>query len=727
MMKRRSTVPKKITIILVFCINLFLVHHILDAEEGMYPMSEIHKLDLKSKGLKIEALDIYNPGGISLIDGICKLDGCTGSFVSVDGLILTNHHCAYGAVQGASSEEQDYITYGFLAQSRSEEIQAKGYTVRITESYSDVSEEVLSVVQANMAYVDRTRAIEKKIKEIIKLAEQQNPGKRAEVSEMFIGKTYILFVYTYLKDIRLVYAPPRSIGEFGGDIDNWEWPRHTGDFSFMRAYVAPDGSPEEYAITNVPFHPKKHLKIQPNGVEENDFVFIFGYPGRTYRHQTSHYLAYEYMKRMPYIVDLYSWQNELMLDMGKDDRSVAITLADRIKSRDNAIKNYRGKLKGIGRLQLINMWQQREHALQDYINGDPKRKETYGGLLDDIGNVYAEISESSDRELLLDYLSRNCTIFNLAMTLYESSLERQKDDLERESNYMDRNFNRTKENSILSLKSYHQPTDQQFMKKLLTDAENLPPELKINELSDVISSQTSRHDGIDEFLQTSYQETRLAEEAFLEKAFALSADELLNLNDPFIQLAQKLYPQYKNLRETRQARKGKLDEMHSRLVDVKKQFMATEFIPDANSTLRFTYGHIKGYSPADAVYYHPITTVQGVLEKTTKTEPFDSPDKLIRLIQSEDFGRFNHEALSGVPTCILYDMDTTGGNSGSPVLNARGEIVGINFDRAYDATINDYAWNADYSRSIAVDIRYVLWVTQKFGEADHLMREMGIN
>jgi len=699
----------------------------INAEEGMYPMSEIHKLNLNEKGLEIDALDIYNPGGISLIDGICKLNGCTGSFVSPEGLILTNHHCAYGAVQTASSAENDYITYGFLAADRNDEIQAKGYTVRITESYSDVSKEVLSAVKKEMSHAERTMAIEKRIKEIVKKAEKKNPGKRADISEMFIGKTYVLFIYTYLKDIRLVYAPPRSIGEFGGSIDNWEWPRHTGDFSFMRAYVAPDGSPAEYSPNNVPFKPQKYLKVQPDGVLENDFVFIFGYPGRTYRHRTSHYLAYEYEKRMPYVADLYSWQNNIMLNMGKDNRAVAITLADRIKGRDNVIKNYQGKMKGIKRLNLVQVWEEKEKELQTFIENSPERMDKYGHILEAIESVYATISASAERNLLLDYMKRTCLMYNITATIYESSIEREKGDIDRESAYMDRNFDRTKKRTMLSLKSYHQPTDQQFMKKMLLDALNLDENLRIAEITEIISSPASEKLDIDNYLKNAYEKTNFDDPEFIEKSFNMTTNELIKLDDPFIELARRLYPIYKELRESRRTRKGQLDELYSQLVDVKKVFMEKEFIPDANSTLRFTYGRIKGYSPMDAVHYHPITTTTGVLQKSTGVEPFDTPIKLLELIRSKDFGRFEHKKLGGVPTCILYDMDTTGGNSGSPVLNARGEMVGINFDRAYDATINDYAWNEDYSRSIAVDIRYVLWVTQKFGGAKYLLHEMGVN
>ena len=335
-----------ILFITIFSLFLFL-NNAAFTDEGMWPISEIHKLNLQSKGLEISTTEIYNPEGISLIDGICKINGCTGSFVSPDGLILTNHHCAFGAIQDASSKENDYIKNGFLAQNRSQEIEARGYTVRITESYRDVSNNVLSAVSDTMDLAERTKAIEKKIKEIVKETEKQHPGKRAEVAEMFIGKTYVLFSYTYLKDVRLVYAPPRSIGEFGGEIDNWMWPRHTGDFSFMRVYVAPNGSPAEYSPHNKPYHPKKHLQVCPSGVNEEDFVFIFGYPGRTFRHRTSYYLAYQEQIRMPYVEQLYNWQISVMEKISENNRTLALKHLSRIKGRSNTTKNYRGRLNGL--------------------------------------------------------------------------------------------------------------------------------------------------------------------------------------------------------------------------------------------------------------------------------------------------------------------------------------------------------------------------------------------
>jgi len=397
-----------ISAVFIFCLVLF-IQPVL-ADEGMWPISDIHKLDLKAKGLKIDPKEIYNPHGLSLIDAIVKVGGCTGSFVSSEGLILTNHHCAYGAAQAASTRERDYIKDGFLARDRSQEIEAKGLTARITDSYRDVSREVLSVVTEGMDLAERTKAIEKKIKEIVAETEKENPGKRAEVAEMFIGKTYVLFIYTYLKDIRLVYVPPRSIGEFGGEVDNWMWPRHTGDFSFMRAYVAADGSPAEFSPDNVPYHPRKFLQIAPQGVDEEDFVFLLGYPGRTYRHRTSHFLAFEEGVRMPYVAAWYQWQIKVMDKMSQKNRAVGIKHLSRIKGLSNTMKNYRGKLKGMKRLHLVEKKREEEKALQKFIEADPNLKAKYGHVLEQIGRIYTNRREQAERELLLNYLRRSVII-----------------------------------------------------------------------------------------------------------------------------------------------------------------------------------------------------------------------------------------------------------------------------------------------------------------------------
>jgi hypothetical protein len=719
--KEESNAMKKSVTILILVVLFFAMP--IFADEGMYPISEITKLDLRSKGLLIDPAEIFATDK-SLILAIVSV-GATGSFLSDEGLFITNHHVAFGAVQAASTEENDYLRNGFLARTRPEEIQAKGMTARITESYRDVSAEVLSAVKPEMDFGARTKALERRTKEIVARTEKENPGKRAEVAEMFTGKTYILFIYTYLKDIRLVYVPPRSIGEFGGEEDNWMWPRHTGDFSFLRAYMAPDGSPADYAAQNVPFKPKRFLRVAARGVDEGDFVFLLGYPGRTFRHSAASYLAYEEEVRMPYIVDWYAWQIDLMEKMGAEDRGVALLHAARIKGLANTMKNYRGKLKGMKRLGLVDRRREEEKGLQGFIDADQKRKSANGTILNEIGAVYDEMRAAFDNEMVLDSL-RLVNLLGYAFTVNEAGIERQKPDLEREPAYMDRNFPQTRQRLLLSLRNFYEPTDRAVFKELLLRASNLEGAKRIKAVDDLLKGGFSEP-AIEAHLNKMYEASKMKDAKFVEGLLAKTPDELAAAQDPFLDLARALYPAVLEVREKQKARRGALDPLYARLSDVKELYLGKSFIPDANSTLRLTYGRIKGYSPADAVYYEPFTSLRGVLEKTTGREPFDTPAALFDLSKARDFGAFEHPKLHDVPVCILYDTDTTGGNSGSPVINARGELVGVNFDRTYEATINDYVWSEKYSRSIAVDMRYVLWIAQKYGQAEFLLEEIGVN
>ena len=685
------------------------------AEEGMYPISEVGRLGLADQGLKLAPDEIFNADRTCLVDGICKVNGCTGSFVSSRGLIITNHHCAYRAIQSSSTTTNDYLRDGFIAQSTEKEIPAKGYTVRITESFQDISDQVLSALKPEMSYTERRKAIEQRQKELEKAAEEKHQGQRAEVAEMFAGKTYVLFLYTYIQDVRLVFAPPASVGNFGGEVDNWEWPRHTGDFSLMRAYVAPDGSSAEYAEENVPYQPKRFIQVDPKGVDEGDYVMLIGYPGRTARHKTASFLKYEQDLRLPYIVELYQWQIEQMEQAGKLDRAIALKLSSRMKGLANVEKRSRGQLKGLVRKKIVETRAAAEAELQNFINSDDTRRTEYGNLLTEIAAVYDEMA-SAQHELDVLSLRSASQLMNFAFTLYDSAVERQKTDLERETPYMDRNIDLTRRRLLLAVKDYHAPTDRIISTELYRRIAAHGKKTK-----DVVAMLADE----DTFGKV-YAKTRLGDPDFVQSCLDKTPDQLAAINDPALDVIIKLYPKYLQLREQAKSRAGKLDQFYGNLVTVKQEFLKQEFVPDANATLRLTYGHIKGYSPEDAVYKSPITTLAGAVAKATGVAPFVLPRSIIDKHASRDFGQFMHPKLKDIPTAILYDTDTTGGNSGSPILSGEGKLVGVNFDRAFEATINDFAWNESYSRSIGVDIRYALWITGKVFGAHHLLKEMGV-
>lgn len=701
------------------CIPLITLFAIsLQADEGMFPISELARLNLQNKGMQLTPGELFNSEQVSLVDGICRVNGCTGSFVSSDGLIITNHHCAFDAIQKATTSANDFLQNGFIARERSEEIPASGYNVRITEGYSDVSAKVLSAVTDNMTFLERTKAIEKRRKQIEQTAEQENKGLRAEVAEMFAGKTYVLFLYTYLKDVRLVFAPPISIGAFGGEADNWEWPRHTGDFSFMRAYTAPDGSSADYSPNNIPFHPKRPIKVAPQGVNEEDFVFLLGYPGRTVRQKTASFFRFEQDVRLPAIVELYGWQIGEMDRAGASDRSIAIKHASRSKSLANVEKRSRGQLLGMVRTSIVATREQQESELQAFIQADPQRMAKYGSLLKDISLVYDEMTSKGPLEIHLKELKSACRAMSFAFTLYDAAVERTKEDIDREAPYMNRNYDLTIQQLKLDIADWDAATDAQMLQGILTRLSKISASNNVEALKKPLANL----DDAASLLKS----TRLGQVAFVDECLKKSPDELAASGDGLLSWMIRLYPTYKQLRDLDKERDGRLGQLYGSLMEAKQAFQPSVFVPDANATLRITYGRVRGYSPADAIHKTPISTLQGVIEKTTGVEPYITPTEVIDRYRAKDFGPFVHPKLGQVPVAILYNTDTTGGNSGSPVLNAKGELVGVNFDRTFEATINDFAWNESYSRSIGVDIRYVLWVTGWVYNAKHLLDEMGI-
>jgi len=708
-------------------LTLFLVIFIstIEAEEGQYPLSEIKKLDLQKAGLLISQDDIYNPNGISLIDALVKVNGCTGSFVSPEGLIITNHHCAFAGVNAASTPEHNYLEDGFLAESRDKEIHAKGYKVKITESYEDVSDIILKAVVGIDDLEERSKIISQKMEELGEEATDKANSIEASVSEMFAGQSYILFKYRIIEDVRLVYVPPRTIGEFGGERDNWMWPRHTGDFTFMRAYVAPDGSSSEYSEENVPFKPKKHLKVNPKGVEDGDFAFILGYPGRTYRNQPSQFVEYQYNYQLPYISELYEWTINLIEAKIEGNSEMSLAYSTHIKRLSNTMKNYKGKIQGLRNTGLIITKQEEEKELHGFILGNEKLNDKYGNLFSEINEIYSKKIKLAEANLWFGGLGRLSDDFKLARFIIQNAEEKEKDNSDRKFEFKDENIAKSlrRLNKIFEISM--ESIEKELLVKMLCDARKFSESSRIDAVDNAFKNDTDKS-MISKFVDDNFISAEITNRENFDKLSSMSLDELKELENPLIKFALELNEQYKTLNSENDKISGALSKLLPQFNEVKKEWKNTQFIPDENGTLRLTYGYIKGYSPRDAVYSSPITSLKGIIEKSYLGSEYAIPEKLRELYDARDFGQFYNPKLKSIPVGLLYNMDTTGGNSGSPILDAQGKLIGVNFCRAYKATINDFAWNDDYSRSIGVDIRYVLWITQKLGGACFLLEEMGV-
>lgn len=698
----------------------------VSADDGMWMPHQMSELDLKAFGLQMNPTDLYKKDGSGLMSAVVSLGGGTGEFVSKDGLILTNHHVTFGALQRASDTEHDYIQNGFIAWDREQEIPAPGYIADVLLGYEDVTAKMTAAIKPNMSYRQKYDALDKIEKKLIAAAEKAGKDIRCRIASMYSGNKYYLFKFKRMQDIRIVYAPPRDLGNFGGEIDNWMWPRHTCDFAFLRAYVSKDNIGVEYNRDNVPYQPKSIIKISLEGVKDGDFTFVMGYPGRTYRNYTLPELLND-LDRMKQGIQSRKEIIAFFEDAGQDNKAVEIKYASKVKGLYNGLKNYRGKLEGMEKISLVQKKKAQQLQFTEWVNADPKRQNRYGSILEKVKifmEKYKQFNKKNQRLSQLTSSYYGSTVLSQAYLIYRAVQERQKPDLEREPNFQDRNFERLKLGIKLAERGYDLETDKAYFKHQLKKMFESPISEVPAVFRDIIFKKSMKAQ--DEYVDELFAKTTVADPEKRLQYIEMSPGELEKLHDPMIQLSAELEKEIEVLREESKSLSQERLELKKAYLDAVLKMKDSKIAPDANGTIRFTYGNVEGYRPKDATYYRPLTSLKGVIEKDTGEFPFHVPGKLKELHLAKNFGRYTDKQLNSVPACFLNTTNVTGGNSGSPTLNAKGEQVGIIFDMTYESVIGDYYVIPELQRTISVDIRYVLFITDKFSGAKHLLAEMGL-
>ena len=664
------------------------------ADEGMWLPALISQRigDMQAKGFKLTAEDIYSVNQASLKDAVVLFgSGCTGELVSNDGLLFTNHHCGYGYIQKHSSVEHDYLKDGFWALSRAEELANPGLTVSFLEYMQDVTAAVLKGYDpATMTEEDRQRIVNENSNALKAEAVKDGIGLKASVEALYYGNQYFLFVFRVFSDVRLVGAPPSSIGKFGGDTDNWMWPRHTGDFSIFRIYADKNNNPAKYSEENVPYHPKKFFKISRAGVKEGDFTFVYGCPGSTREYVTSDEVSYITEVSDPQKIDLRTQRLQIQKKYMGQDQAVRIKYSSKNASTANAWKKWQGEVKGVLKNKIVDRKKAYEARFRQWAKGTQ-----YDGLLDKLAAVYARRNP-----YYIAYEYYNETIRSIEVLNFAAQFR--KDGRTKALDGAIENF----------FKDYYKPIDEEIFVAMMTAFDKqLPDEFKPQYFKDKLAQFGS----IEAWKNSLFASTVFADK---EKVLAIKEGENLN-SDPAIEMFSAFNSWFtKDLRPVVMETNNELRLLYRDYMRGQMEFEKDKaFYPDANLTLRVAYGKVAGYKPADAIEYKPVSTLKGIMEK-------DNPDifdynipQTLRDIYAEG----GHE---DQPVCFIATNHTTGGNSGSPVLNADGNLIGINFDRVWEGTMSDIAFDPEVCRNISLDVRYLLFNIEAIGHAAYLFDEM---
>jgi len=712
---------KKVLIFLSLCVITILPSA---AQEGMWMLTQLGQLDLAKNGLMIPVEKIYSPDKPCIADAILQLGGGSASFVSPEGLVVTNHHVAYTALQRASSINSDYLSNGFLATERIAEISAPGYQARLMLEMKDVTAEVLSGLKDVTDPVEKEKKVNGKIASLTEPVKERESDSEAEVVSLFEGKQYIMYTYKVFRDIRIVYSPPLSIGNYGGEIDNWMWPRHTGDFSFMRVYVSPEGKGTEYSAGNVPYKPEVWLKPAQGDLDEGDFNFIIGYPGFTTRYRSSNSVAWNLDRNYPFSVSNFREVIALCEDLTKNDPAGELKVASLVKGLANAMKNYEGNIEGMKKTHFLQKKLDFEKEYMAWANSTPERKSRYSDILAREKQQYDLLTKTADRDNVFTILTGLAgTMAGVAGQVYNIAKELEKPEDQRQPGLTEEALKEFSEGLSYNYSDYYEPVDKAMLLRVLKMAEALPADQRITGLDFIFNTKDFT---TEEWVEDAYLSSRMKDPEFARSLIGKPVSEIEKTGDPFIMIAAGIYPMSEEIAEITRSFGANVTALRKDYLEALYDWKGSALYPDASGTIRFTWGPVKGYKPADAVLYSPFTTLTGVIEKNTGEEPFDAPAELVKLSETKDLGRWIDPELKDVPVAFLNQCDITGGNSGSPVMNARGEIIGIAFDGNWEAMTSNWQYDYNLQRCISVDFRYVLFITEKFGKAGFLLKEMGL-
>jgi hypothetical protein len=712
-------------VLLYFIVSVILIPQ-TKADEGMWLLPLIEKLnikDMKKAGFKLSAKDIYNINSSSIKDAVVIFGGgCTGEIISDQGLLLTNHHCGYGAIQQHSSVEHDYLKDGFWAKNKSEEKPVSGLSIQFLERIEDVTDQIVPALKDVFSEEKRAEIISRLSDSIAKIAKNDEKYINSYVSSMFGGNDFYLVVYKIYPDVRMVGAPPSSIGKFGADTDNWMWPRHTGDFSIFRVYADASGNPAAYSENNVPLRPKHHLPISLKGFKEGDFAMVMGYPGSTQRYMTSWEVDERISISNTNMIKIRGIRQELMMEDMLADPKVKIQYATKYSNSSNYWKNSIGMNKALKKLNVIEQKRTEETQFTNWINADQRRKELYGNALSMIESAVKERAKNLyARQYLSESILRGCETVSLAgsfISLYHTLKSPEKQNIQEK-------IASCKSNVENFFKNYNQPTDKKIsavMLKLYCD--NVPQEDRPAIFDEIYNEYAG---DFEKYIDSLFSNTLLLNKEKFEAFLANPTAEALE-NDIAIKLARSVSQKMEEFQKKNESFSLKYREGHRKYVaGLREMYEGVRPVyPDANFTMRLTYGKISGYEPYDAGYFDYVTTAKGILEKEDPDNwEFVVPAKLKQLIETKNFGPYATKD-GRLPVNFIFGGDITGGNSGSPVLNAKGELIGTAFDGNWEAMSGDIAYETNLQRCINLDIRYALFVIDKYADAKYLINEMTI-